>query len=138
MVGTREWQAAGLAPVQPDCHVCVSGVYYVPDGPSWHEGSWAGQFVLAYMRLVRADAVRAQRRRSALWREAQAERHRRDSNVGAAGEHAARAAAGQALYIGYANIQAVPANILKIAMHYFINEYRMSCKNNCIYIKYNK
>ena len=92
VVGTRAWLAAGLAPVQPDSHVRVQGVYYVPDVPRWHDNGWAGQFVLAYMRLVRAGVVRAQRKRSVQWREVQAERHRRDANVTAAQTHDARVA----------------------------------------------
>ena len=79
VVSTHAWLAAGLAPVQPDSHVCVQGIYYVPDAPRWHDNGWAGQFVLAYMRLVRAGTVRAQRKRSAQWREVQAARHRRET-----------------------------------------------------------
>ena len=92
VVSTRAWLAAGLAPVQPDSHVCVQGVYYVPDAPRWHDNGWAGQFVLVYMRLVRAGVVRAQRKRSAQWREVQAARHRREANVTSAQEHGARVA----------------------------------------------
>ena len=92
VVSTRAWLAAGLAPVQPDSHVCVQGIYYVPDAPRWHDNGWAGQFVLAYMRLVRAGTVRAQRKRSAQWREVQAARHRREANVTSAQEHDARVA----------------------------------------------
>ena len=92
VVSTRAWLAAGLAPVQPDSHVCVQGIYYVPDAPRWHDNGWAGQFILAYMRLVRAGVVRAQRKRSAQWREVQAARHRRDASVTTAQEHDARVA----------------------------------------------
>ena len=92
VVSTHAWLAAGLAPVQPDSHVCVQGMYYVPDAPRWHDNGWAGQFVLAYMRLVRAGTVRAQRKRSAQWREVQAARHRREANVTSAQEHGARVA----------------------------------------------
>ena len=92
VVSTHAWLAAGLAPVQPDSHVCMQGIYYVPDAPRWHDNGWAGQFVLAYMRLVRSGVVRAQRKRSAQWREVQAARHRRDANVTSAQEHDARVA----------------------------------------------
>ena len=44
------------------------------------------------MRLVRAGVVRAQRKRSAQWREVQAARHRRDASVTTAQEHDARVA----------------------------------------------
>ena len=81
VISTREWHAAGLMPVQPDSHVCVQGVWYQPDAPRWHDNAFGAQFVLAYMRLVRAGEVRARRRRSTTWNAVQAERVAREAGV---------------------------------------------------------
>ena len=79
-------------PVQPDSHVCVQGVWYQPDAPRWHDNAFGAQFVLAYMRLVRAGEVRAQRRCSTTWNAVQAERMSREAGVTGADERDARVA----------------------------------------------